>query len=246
MADSPDSSEFLFPSLPRDATEVQDIVGLDESPREDIFSPSCDRLPITLQVGERRFITTHNTMTSQSTFFFELLSSPSNSQQVDGSYFIDADPDVFVHILRYLRRGVLPIFYDKVKGHDYAQYLALLKEARYFRITRLEKWLSDKRYLEAIKVMHEIDELDGASRISEIKGADVEVDYRPMRITKQVYICPQNIFVHQGNPSACGRRCRSIQGDAPDKYITEEYWKTIAIRKRPILNEEICVDSDLD
>jgi hypothetical protein len=59
--------------------------------------------------------------------------------QADGSYFIDADAELFEHILHYLRHGVLLVFYDKSNGHDHAQYLALLKEAEYFQITQLEK-----------------------------------------------------------------------------------------------------------
>jgi BTB/POZ domain-containing protein KCTD9 len=65
----------------------------------------------------------------------------------EGSYFVDADPQLFDHILRYLRRGVLPIFYDNIRGHDHGLYRALLEEARYFQIDRLENWLSDKSYI---------------------------------------------------------------------------------------------------
>jgi hypothetical protein len=38
--------------------------------------------------------------------------------EADGSYFIDGDVALFEPILRYLRRGVLPLFYDNAKGHD--------------------------------------------------------------------------------------------------------------------------------
>src|SRR3954471_305451 len=87
---------------------------------------------ITLQVGERRFVTTRETLTAESRFFASLLSGRWGNALADGSYFIDADPSLFEHILRYLRRRVLPLFYDKAKGHDYALYLALLEEAKYF------------------------------------------------------------------------------------------------------------------
>ncbi|TGO40727.1 hypothetical protein BHYA_0032g00060 [Botrytis hyacinthi] len=57
--------------------------------------------PITIQVEERRFITTKNTMTEESPFFAAPISGRWDSnKQADGSYFIDADPDLFEHILR--------------------------------------------------------------------------------------------------------------------------------------------------
>ncbi|KAF1993827.1 hypothetical protein P154DRAFT_449174, partial [Amniculicola lignicola CBS 123094] len=52
----------------------------------------------------------------------------------DSSYFVDIDPDLFKYILYYLCYRVLPIFYNKVKGHNYRIYLTLLKEVKYFSI----------------------------------------------------------------------------------------------------------------
>lgn len=68
-------------------------------------APFAMRRSITLQVGERRFITTAETMTQESAFFAALFSGRRDNAEADGSYFIDADPDLFEHILRYLRRG---------------------------------------------------------------------------------------------------------------------------------------------
>ncbi len=100
---------------------------------EDNSAPFAMRRSITLQVGERQFITMAETMTQESAFFAALLSERWDNADADGSYFIDADPDLFEHILRYLRRGVFPIFYDNVKGHNHALYLALLQEANIFK-----------------------------------------------------------------------------------------------------------------
>jgi hypothetical protein len=54
--------------------------------------------------------------------------------------------------MRYLRRGVLPIFHDNTKGHHYSLYVALLEEAKLFQISLLEKWLKNKGYFEALKI----------------------------------------------------------------------------------------------
>ncbi len=81
-----------------------------------------------------------------------LLSGRWDNALEDGTYFIDADPDLFEHVLRYLRRGVFPVFFDATNGHNYHLYFSLLEEARYFQIPRLADWLEKKRYLEAVNV----------------------------------------------------------------------------------------------
>ena len=123
-------------------------------------SPATER-QITLHIGERRFVTAAHMITQESGFFAALLSGHWDNRQADGLYFIDADAELFEHILRYLRRGVLPVFYDSVKGHDHTLYLALLEEAKYFQVPRLVNWLRGKGYLQAIKIRYSADELDG-------------------------------------------------------------------------------------
>ncbi|KAL2358650.1 BTB/POZ protein, partial [Cryomyces antarcticus] len=106
---------------------------------------------VTVQVGERRFYTHRDTLTTESPFFSALLSERWNSAEPDGSYFVDADPGLFEHILRYLRRSVYPIFYSTSNGHDHALYHALYKEAEYFQIDHLAEYLSSQIYRNAVK-----------------------------------------------------------------------------------------------
>lgn len=89
---------------------------------------------VTLQVGERRFETTTDTLKGAA--YFEAITATrwESQKQSDGSYFVDADPDIFEHILRYLRHEILPVHYDQLKGHGYALYLAMLHQAEYFQI----------------------------------------------------------------------------------------------------------------
>lgn len=204
--------------------------------------PTVPTSQITLQIGERRFITTLETLTRESGFFSALLSGRWNNAQADGSYFIDADPELFEHILRYLRRGVLPIFYDKAKGHDYARYLALAEEANYFQIARLEKWIKDKTYLQVVKISHSAKELESADAIDETIATDVEVEYHPTLKTEKVYVCPRGISVHHGNPSACGRLCQNARGDKEDEYVDKDVLITLVIRKRIFFDQRICVE----
>ena len=78
------------------------------------FTPSI----IALQVGERRFTTTRDTLMAESDFFASLLSGRWNNAMKNGAYFIDADANLFDHILRHLRRGAFPLFFDKSKEYD--------------------------------------------------------------------------------------------------------------------------------
>ncbi|KAE8150038.1 BTB/POZ protein [Aspergillus avenaceus] len=177
---------------------------------------------VTLQVGDRRFTTTHDTLVSQSTFFDALLSSRwAHNQQSDGSYFVDADPDLFEHILRFLRRGVCPLFYDH-NGHNYGLYLALLQEARYFGIDGLEKWLENKKYHNVVTVEREMEVLDDSyldrRGLRERLSGDVTEELFPQWGIRKTYICPRRIPSHQGAPSSCGRKCMSAKGDDGDEY----------------------------
>lgn len=105
---------------------------------------------ICLHVGEKVFSTTHHTLCKESTYFQSLLSDR-NRQLTNGSYFVDADPELFSYILRYLRHGIYPIFFSRSSGHDYATYLGIERLATELRIERLTKWLVDKQYESAIK-----------------------------------------------------------------------------------------------
>ncbi len=212
----------------------------DETSSQDSPAPAADS-QITLQVGERHFVTTRETLVAESRFFASLLSGRWDNAQEDGSYFIDADANLFEHILRYLRRGVLPIFYDKMKGHDYALYLALLEEAKYFQITRLKDWLEKKQYLLTLKTKYSATEIEGAEALHATLGTDMEVEYFPAWSTKKVYICPRGIYVHRGNPRACGRDCRKAQGDADDIYDEEPVLRTLVLEKQAVFDVQTCL-----
>jgi hypothetical protein len=73
--------------------------------------------------------------------------------------FVDLADDIFSHILQYLRTGILPVFYDQAKGHDYALYYKLLHAARHLEITRLARWIDNKKYHDAVKVHLTVEKL---------------------------------------------------------------------------------------
>ncbi|KAH9873080.1 hypothetical protein J1614_005477 [Plenodomus biglobosus] len=78
-------------------------------------------------------------------------------RQEDGSYFIDADPDVFQYVLEFMRRpSKLTLFWTRQTGFDYALYNNLEAEADHFLLHDLRNWLRKKRYLDAVKTILEL------------------------------------------------------------------------------------------
>ncbi len=84
-----------------------------------------------------------------------------SDRQPDGSYFIDADPEMFVHVLAYLRRSSkFPLFWTKESGFDYVMYSKLELEAEFFGLHNLCAFIRKERYLDAVKFHVFIKELN--------------------------------------------------------------------------------------
>lgn len=197
---------------------------------------------ISLQVGERYFVTLKSTLEEKSSFFRALLAEEwRGSRSPDGSYFVDADPDLFVHILRYLRRGVFPLFYKATDGFDFALYRALQEEASYFGIEDLRIWIRDQKYAQIVRVQYTVEEFkdDGVSAMDRHTTLDGTSDrlYHPVWGTEKVYQCPREISLHMGNPAACGRACERAQGDEEDTYLDREILRTLIVTKKTTICE---------
>lgn len=197
---------------------------------------------MTLQVGERRFITRPATLTQRSDFFAKQLSGRWPDSQPDGSYFIDADGDVFEHVLRYLRHETVPIFYDGVKGHDYALYLAVLEQARFFDVEPLRKWLEEQNYLRAVKIRRSARVVQGIEDVDGSTESHVSIEHHVTWKIRKVYVCPRGVVSHMGHRDACGRLCRNARGDDDDEYEDEEVLKVLEVRKTTMLDPKMCVE----
>lgn len=104
---------------------------------------------VVLRVGEKQFFTTKTTLAESRLFTALWIAQPCPT---GGEYFIDNDPELFGHILRYLRNRMFPLFYDSNKGHDMHLYTELLQQAKFYQIAALESWLSNKGFLKAVSV----------------------------------------------------------------------------------------------
>ncbi|KAI0009248.1 hypothetical protein F4779DRAFT_382995 [Xylariaceae sp. FL0662B] len=161
---------------------------------------------VVLDVGGRRFTTTKDTL-GHSTFFLALLSGRlEHSRQADGSYFIDADPERFVDILAFLRRGTMPLYWDAGRGHDYARYHALLEEARFFGLPELENWLASQAYHKAVAYQTQVVTKDVKSLETFFLDAarpDVHVRW----VDDNTYYCCAGVRRHHGHPEFCDQSC---------------------------------------
>jgi len=97
---------------------------------------------VKLQIGERLFTASTETLTKGSDYFQEKFSRGCTDEVPGATYFIDRNGDLFEHVMEFLRSGRPPLFWDDIKGFDKPRYKALLAEARYFGVHRLVDWLS--------------------------------------------------------------------------------------------------------
>lgn len=207
---------------------------------------------VELQVGEKVFFTTKSTLTRESAYFQSMFLGPWNDQRPDGSYYIDGDGETFSHILSYLRRGVFPVFYDRVHGHDEHKYHLVLEDARYYAIPALERWLDARGYISAVCVNRQAwitDSIDGDgyhAKLGDGSGSSlIHLELTPMAPkTVEVYVCPRDIVAHYGRPELCGRACHKAQEGFAIEYHEKIVSQTLAVRTQVSYDRGLCMDTD--
>ena len=171
---------------------------------------------IVLQVGECFFHTSVSSLSDSRVLTAKVSGrwEDSKDKQADSSYFLDADPEIFKYILRFLRHGAFPLCYDNTRGHDYATYTAILQLADYLQVDELTEWLAKKEYLRAVRTRYQAQIVEGEIPLACTLESDMTVKHYPYQKTKKTYVCPRNIAVHYGDPRRCGRQCQNAQGGA--------------------------------
>jgi phytoene desaturase (3,4-didehydrolycopene-forming) len=209
-----------------------------DSPFTEYDAPAIYSGIIELQVGQERFKARRSTLVEQSTYFKSLLSGRWNPQ-ADGSYFVDADPGLFAHILNYLRRpDIFPLFYDDVKGHDIPKYYALLGEARYFGIDALAEWIENRGYAKVLSYEYSCKVMDRDDSRRTEEPSDTSLEYRLTGMPRKMWICPHELPSHIDNVPRCERECYRFP---PEQRRNSALFEdgppaVLAIRKRTLLN----------
>jgi hypothetical protein len=198
---------------------------------------------ITLDVAGRLFKVSSDILIAESGLFERQLSARYNwVPQKDGTYFLDADPVLFEHLLNFMRRpSAYPVFWSQHQGYDYNLYQRLQAEAEYFQMDGLHKWIKEKKYLRAITIcayQPETSELKDVSR--ERLAGNMTKDWHYVSKVRKFYVCPRGIQVHYGNRDACGRACHNAQGDDDTDYEEEEYLEVVSVKKEIVFDEEVC------
>ncbi|KAF2708983.1 hypothetical protein K504DRAFT_335722, partial [Pleomassaria siparia CBS 279.74] len=201
----------------------------------------ADPRPITLDVGGRTFRASKATLqdsTWLSNYFERWLPGHTHGDTL----FLDHDPDLFAHILRYLRRQeVFPLFWSKDHGFDYDLYNRLEVEAQHLGVHALETWIKEKKYLEAVVVQRSAPVVQSLSSMKEDReDQDKEYERYTVRQKKLVYLCPRDIPVHRGRKEACGLACTKAQQGTPIQYEEEESLDLITVVKTVVFDKSVC------
>ncbi|TQV99757.1 BTB/POZ fold domain-containing protein [Cordyceps javanica] len=173
---------------------------------------------VVLRIGEKQFFTTRATL-AESHLLTALLSTEATH---NGEYFLDADPDMFSQVIRFLRTRRFPLFYDHASGYDTAKYLELLVAAQFYQIPTLEMWLTEKRYLGAMNIKSEYKRyrLFGTDQITRMHELcwDREEQGRILSISEtkgKAHACPQKLWRHDGDQGKCMKaRCFQLRSSA--------------------------------
>ncbi|KAI4168252.1 MAG: hypothetical protein LQ343_006539 [Gyalolechia ehrenbergii] len=195
---------------------------------------------VILQVGEQQFHTSKATLEGSEMLNAMVSDRWKSGEQSDNTFFLDADPEVFKHILRFLRHGVYPICYDMASGHDYGLYIAIYKLADFLWVPKLAGWLRDQRYLQALKTMTSARIKDDEDDLSAINDSNIKIQYHPTWRTVKRYVCPRGLSVHYDNPQACGKACRAAQGNAENEYEDCPVLSTLCVTERVLFDQNLC------
>ena len=176
---------------------------------------------VVLRVGEERFIVKPETLSQESVFFDALFSGRWSQAEPDGSYYIDYDPAVFKHVLRYLRLGNYPLCLNKDQRLDYAAYSDLLTAADYFGITDLGRWIQEKRYERVMTTEYQFNFRAGGTGILRTPSQDVEIT--DTEEEQMIWYCPLDKFHHKTEQQCRDNDCTEYLVNAkPYRFYYEK------------------------
>lgn len=188
---------------------------------------------IYLSVRGQTFVTVAETL--QESEYLQRLTS----QSIDKRCFVDADPELFKHILRYLRDGQYPLFYETNSGFDYGKYHDLLLESKQLKIQKLVDWIEQEKFKEVVKVSFQtykmMDVVDSFYMNEYMQELNQKYIQEPCSVqlvasTKRRYVCPREIPVHR-ELSDCGRKCLKARIGTSPEYIYKPCYKAYVTKK---------------
>lgn len=211
---------------------------------------------IILRLDDKLFYTTKDTLSRESGYFSALFSGRWLDSSADGVLTLDADADVFKHIMCFFRSGVLPVFYDGLKGFDHQLYSLLLEQAEFFLIDRLRDWILEKRYVQAVKFVRSVKLSESNRWVDVDSGTDDRVPHKfgnredtaDTKVEHFVYSTNRKFRACQETPcdrgalpgdSYCGEICNKLPQDGHD-YVERDVVNLVEIYTKTVFDYQIC------
>ena len=202
---------------------------------------------ITLDVGGRQFKTYRETLKISSCLYAMLGEAHGADHcQSNGSYFIDADPNVFEHLLSFMRRPTtFPLFWDYATGFDFALYQKLQDDAERFNVESLYQWIKNQEFRSIVWTEIKMQPIRGREAMGtsmERVAADAETENYVFNETKRVYLCPTSKSRHRGKPERCGKACMRAKMEHGVEYEDEVDMEVVRITKTLHIDYNACKD----
>lgn len=120
---------------------------------------------VSIQAGDHRFIVEARNLASASVYFANVL-TPDHSLTLprtsNGAYIVDADPNIFSHLIRYIQTRRFPLFYTIREGFNRPLYDQIFDLADRFMVIRLALWIGRRGYENVVKVEKKIQVVSAA------------------------------------------------------------------------------------
>lgn len=189
------------------------------------FTTKPDKRFVKLEFLNKREIILASQLQQHTTVFQPLLDVFKKDDSGIVTMPIDFEPEHFEHVLRYIRSGLYPIFYNDVSGHDVPRYLIVKTCAQQYGVKKLVDWITNKKYEAVVEKQYTtrwIQQKQHMIAPLKIVPSDETLTFFPISHIEQVYTCPRGIPVHRGDYSKCGQACSKAENrDYEDKFEDE-------------------------
>ncbi|KAK7529902.1 uncharacterized protein J3D65DRAFT_672291 [Phyllosticta citribraziliensis] len=203
---------------------------------------SSSATPITLNVGGTPFVVLRDTLSS-SLFFQGLLSGRwEHNRLADGSYFVDWEPEVFRHVLKYLRTGHLPSCWKGLQhGFDYEFADELREAAEFFGVEELREWLQRKKFLEKVEVRINTESYKSGCLGLKTYGYGIIPECHVQLVSKNGGPCPKAQDWYNEHIAKCRQQSGNTSA-APMNHQMDTL--VLVIKKRVVYHENILDDEN--
>ncbi|KAH6691573.1 hypothetical protein F5X68DRAFT_252618 [Plectosphaerella plurivora] len=231
-------SQFHPPSQPR-------------TPTEEIIVPVLRKSHVKLdnriiiEVGDREFHVCSDIF-EESVWFTKAIRRATFSSE-SPRVRIENDPELFGEVLRYLRTGMFPLYWDRTNGFDVGRYADLENQARMYKLPVLLQWIEERQYLNVVTtevVMRETRIRKGAEHYQRhvLLGNENETVDAVIAGVDEVWMCPASIEAHEGDSTlcevegCCGDLTRASAKNHPEQRVKVDVLRVFTTQRKWTVN----------